>query len=449
LSNNQEIGIGVLGCGTVGCAVVQELLSRGLADFKLRKVLVKDLFKPRDIPALTEDLKKQIFTTEAKELLNDPEIALVIEVMAGDKPALDYCLEALKAKKHYVTANKELIAKHGPQIFATASENKVQVRLDATVGGGIPVINTMLDSLRANRISEVVGILNGTTNYILTAMKEGQDFAEALQQAQELGYAEPDPTNDVEGIDTKYKISILSSLAFHNYIAPDDVQNEGITKISAKDFHFAKNLNFTIKLLGVARRLSTNAALESTEDKISIGVYPALISSQYPLSQVDGATNAIQIRGHLIQQLLLVGPGAGPLATSSAILGDALSITKQNLTESHLPYKSSAKIDNHSPNNKYRFYVRLLVDDEAGVIGQVGNVLAKFNVSLSSIDQEAEKKKPSKASSKAAETKAEKTQATLILLTHLVTEDVFVQAMKELEKLACIKQVACWLRVFE
>lgn len=438
--NNKALGVGLLGCGNVGSAVVNELLSNNIEQLTLKKVLVKDINKTREIPNLRPEQRLELFTVDPQEIINNPEIDLVIEVMSGDKPVLDYALKAIKAKKHYVTANKELIAKHGPEIFKAANQNKVQVRLDATVGGGIPIINTMLDSLKANKITEVVGILNGTTNYILSAMKEGQEFADVLKQAQELGYAEPDPTNDLEGIDTKYKTSILSSLAFHNYVSPEEIPNEGISKISSADFHFAKKWDFSIKLLGIARRFASGQDSKESDEKISIGVYPSLISNKQPLSQIDGVTNAIQIRGHLINELLLVGPGAGAKATTSAILGDALSIAKQNLTESPLPYETSAPIDNHSPNNKHCFYVRLRVADEVGVIGQLGSILAKYNVSLSSIDQEAH------SNNSHWEKEGE---ATLILLTHLVSEDVFKEAMLEIQKLKCIKAICCTLRVFE
>ena len=342
----------------------------------------------------------------------------------------------MQNKKHLVTANKELIAKHGPQIFETAFQNSVQVRLDATVGGGIPIINTILDSLKANEITEVVGILNGTTNYILTQMKRGHSFELALKEAQEKGYAEPDPTNDLEGIDAKYKISILASLAFGNYISPSQVFCQGIKDISVLDFNLAKELGFSIKLLGVAKKLN--------KDEIKVKVYPCFIPAKKPLAKIDDVLNAILVRGDLIQELLLVGSGAGAKPTSSAILGDVLSIQKlADSTQSYLPYKINSLIKpNQGVEHNYRFYVRLIVDDQVGVIRDLGNVLAKNNISLESISQKA-------YNDENIEHNNQTEEATLTFLTHEVSENDFELALREVKILKPIREIACILRVFE
>jgi homoserine dehydrogenase len=420
----KTLKVGLLGCGTVGLAVAETLLTNKLPQLSLQKILVKDLTKERP------GIPKHLFTSDANVVLADPEISLVIEVLGGEEPALTYALQALENNKHFVTANKELMAKHGPRIFQKANQKKLQVRLDATVGGGIPIINTLLDSLKANHITEVVGILNGTTNYILSEMKGGKEFDEALSEAQANGYAEPDPSNDLDGIDAKYKIAILASLAFHRYVAPNQVSCQGIRSISSADFHFARELGFYIKLLGTA--------LRNQDEEISVEVFPSLVSQKQALAKIEGVLNAIQIRGDLINELLLVGPGAGPKATSSAILGDAISIAKQNLTESPLPYVIQE--NSLSTSKLTRFYVRLRVRDEIGVIRDLGNVLANNEVSLQSITQKAHSSKNSWE---------EKNEATLILLTHLVKEKHFNDALQEIKKLKQIIDVCCILKVFE
>lgn len=412
--------IGILGCGTIGSEVALQLLSGKLAELKLKKILIKNIGKERLIP-------NEYLTDNPNEVLEDPEIDLIIELMGVEKPALEYILKSLENKKHLVTANKELVAKHGPQIFEVAKQNKMQVRLDATVGGGIPIINTLLDSLKANRISSVVGILNGTTNYILSKMKKGQDFAEALQKAQEKGYAEPDPTNDIDGIDAKYKISILASLAFRTYIAPEDVKCMGIRKISASDFLFAKELDFSIKLLGIARRHENNT--------ISVNVHPCLIPLSQPLAQIDGVLNAIQVRGNLIQELLLVGPGAGPKPTSSALLGDALAVMRHEVLYNSMPYEIKPL-----PLCEYqesRFYLHLIVKDQIGVIRDLGNILAQNEISLESITQKAHQEDLCSE------------EAALIMLTHKVKEIDFQKALEQITEMAQVKEICCFLKVFE
>jgi homoserine dehydrogenase len=421
---NKTLQIGLLGCGTIGSALAEELLSGRIEALQLKKVLVKDLSKKRNISA-------QYLTGNPAEVLEDPEIDIVIEVMGIENPALEYVLKALKAKKHLVTANKELIAKHGPKIFAEAAANKVLVRLDATVAGGIPIINTLLDSLKANHITSVVGILNGTTNYILSEMKRGKEFAAALTEAQAKGYAEPDPTNDVDGIDAKYKTAILASLAFQKYIAPEKVSTVGIKAITAADFRFALELGFSIKLLGVAK--------QKEGGHISAGVNPFLIPLSQPLAQIDGVLNAVQVRGDLIKELLLVGPGAGPKPTSSAVLGDALAIAKQGMVGAWpIPYEVTDA--GPAAGDSYRFYVHLRVKDQIGVIRDLGALLANNNISLESITQKAYT--PESPIEDGGE-------ATLILLTHKITENQLKKGVNEINNLSQVQNICCILPVFE
>ena len=435
-----EIQIGLLGCGVIGTQVATELLNGNLncklADknkIKLKKILVNDLNKSRG-----NSIPESLFTNSPDEILLDPDIDIIIEVMGGEKPAYDCVIKAIQNSKHLVTANKELIAKHGPQIFGLAHEKKVQIKLDATVGGGIPIINTIMDSLKANQITEVVGILNGTTNYILSEMKNSKKTLEAaLKEAQDKGYAESDPTNDLEGIDAKYKTSILASLAFHQYIAPDQVQSHGIKSISPADFHFAEELGFSIKLLGLAKQFE--------DGHISASVYPSLVDADQPLARIDGVLNAVEVRGDLIRELMLVGPGAGPKPTSSAILGDLLSLIKNISSDFPLPYKvlpanARSKAEESSSNEKYRFYTRLRVNDKVGVIRDLGIILAKHQISLESISQKAHT--PDSSWEKEGE-------ATLIFLTHSIGEDKLQIALDEIKQLNPVNEICCILRVFE
>ncbi|MDJ0625076.1 MAG: homoserine dehydrogenase [Candidatus Caenarcaniphilales bacterium] len=422
--HSKTLKVGLLGCGNIGSKVAKELLTGKIPSLEFKRALVRDTKKDRGLPS-------EYLTSQPEDIFDDKDIDIVIEVMSGDNPVLEYALKSLNNKKHLVTANKELIAKHGPIIFETAYKNQVQVKLDATVCGGIPVINTLLDSLKANEIQEAVGILNGTTNYILSQMESGKDFNNALKDAQLKGYAEPDPTNDLEGYDTKYKISILASLCFQQFFAPDKLACDGIKNISSADFHFAHKWNFAIKLLGIARRVN---------NKVAVGVYPALISNKDPLSQINDVLNAVQIKGHLINELLLVGPGAGPAPTTSAILGDAISITRQKPSDYYVPFTGNGSIDNFCEENSYKFYIRLRVGDQKGVVAEIGNILANNDVSLNSIDQEAH------SDNRDWE---EEGEATLTLLTHQVTEAKFKKTVNQLKESKIIKKICCVLRVFE
>ncbi len=409
-----SLNIGLLGCGTIGYQVALELISKKFENLNLKKILVKDSKKIR------ENIDKSLFTTKAEEILQDPNIDLIVEVLGNEQPALDYVLTAINQKKHVVTANKELMAKHGKKIFSLALEQGVHVQMEAAVAGGIPVINTVQNDLKANHITEIIGILNGTTNYILSEMKGGEEFEEALKQAQEKGYAEPDPTNDLEGYDSKYKISILASLAFRKYISPDSVSCVGIRSISKKDFDLAKEMGFSIKLLGRAKLLN--------DKSLSINVSPYLISLDNPLSQVDGVLNAVEIKGDLVGELMLIGAGAGPKPTASSILGDILTI-KNKGHKVFLPYncKESFVI---TDKNISKFYLRLEVNDEKGVIRDIGCVLAENGLSIEAIVQ-----------------KKEIDSACLTLITHEIEEALFFSSLKSVEKLSSVKKISSNFRV--
>ncbi len=409
--------IALLGCGNIGSYLAKELLENPEQKVKLKKALVKDPSKPRDLPA-------SLITTNIEEILADPNIELVVELMGCEEPALDYVLRALAAGKHLVTANKELIAKHGPKIFAQAEKYNRQVRLDATVGGGLPVINTILGSLTGNRITEVVGILNGTTNFMLSTMSEGASFAEALAQAQALGYAEPDPSSDLSGADARYKISIIASLAFGQYFAPSDVQCTGIEGIDREDLSYAEEIGFSVKLLAQAKSYAGN--------KLTLSVFPTLVSHQNPLSRVDGVLNGVAIRGHLVGELLIVGRGAGAAPTSSALLGDILSIIERPSGDSRSPYGLGGA-SRVLAGSAQRYYLRLTTGDEIGVIRDLGGVLALHGISLESIVQ-----------------KSKGERASLVLLTHHIDDpEQFERALGDIVALPQVFGVNCCLRVLD
>ncbi len=317
-----EIGIGFLGMGNVGETVVATLLERAEtfreqtgASLKLRRVAVGDPSKPRGI-----DLPPGMLTGDAGDVLDDPSVDIVVEVIGGDGAAGDYVRRALAAGKHVVSANKELIAKAGPELFELARASGAALRFEASVGGGIPVISPLLRDLPANRVLAIRAIINGTTNFILTNMAQrGDSFEDALAEAQALGYAEPDPTNDVDGHDAAFKISIMAGLAFGAHVPPEAVATEGIRSLAPQDFQYARELGYVIKLLAIAER---------HDDGVLARVHPALLPESEPLARVDGVQNAAQIQGDLAGTLTFQGAGAGAAPTTSAVLADVLDIAR-------------------------------------------------------------------------------------------------------------------------
>ncbi len=318
-----SIGVAVLGArpGNVGGGVVAALEAAHArysaqigSDLELRHVLVRDASQPREgVPAalLTEDFDA---------VLADPAVQIVVEVLGGEEPARSYIERALTSGRHVVTANKEVMAKHGADLLATAARHGVRLLYEASVGGGIPIISPLSRDLLANEITVVTAIINGTTNYMLTGMAQGSvDYATALAEAQRLGYAEPDPTADVEGIDASYKLAILCGLAFHVSVSPDDVSRQGISKLASRDFRYADALGYTIKLLASGRLV---------DGGLVASVRPTLISRDEPLAKVDGVLNAVQIEGDLVGRVVFEGPGAGSKPTASAILADVLDVAR-------------------------------------------------------------------------------------------------------------------------
>ena len=386
--------VGLLGLGTVGAGTVQILQTPDqrhplLRELDIHRVGVRDLTKPRAV-----DLASTVMTTDLQAIVNDPEIDIIVEVMGGIEPAKTLILNAIANGKHIVTANKALIAQHSEEIFTAAEQHGVYVLLEAAVGGGIPVIEPLKQSLCANKIQRVMGIINGTTNYILTRMaKEGAEFAAVLADAQTLGYAEADPTADVEGGDAADKIAILASLAFGGRIDRSKIPCEGIRSITASEIAYAEKLGFVIKLLGIAER---------SGDALAVRVHPTLLPKAHPLASVNDVYNAIVVEGDPVGQVMFYGRGAGAGPTASAVTADLLNIAallkvgrdqaKQSdgkpmldplLACSHREYCTIA-----APEElRSSFYARFLTQDFPGVIGKLGTCFGDHHVSLESIVQ--------------------------------------------------------------
>lgn len=379
----KTIKAALLGLGTVGGGVYklvqrqkEEMVKKSGANLEITRILVHNMNKQR------EGVDASLLTDNWKEIVEDPEISIVIEVMGGIEPAKTMILEALCAGKNVVTANKDLVAVHGRELLDAAQENQVDFLFEAAVAGGIPIIRPLKQCLAANEIDEVIGIVNGTTNYILTKMfEDGMDFSEALAKATELGYAEADPTADVEGLDAGRKVAILASIAFHSRVVFDDVYTEGITKISAKDVAYAKEFGSVIKLLGVAH---------NKEDGIEVAVYPMMLPKNHPLASVRDSFNAVFVHGDALDDAMFYGRGAGELPTASAVMGDVIDIIRDIRFSctgrisctcyKNTPVKSSDDVKN-------KFFVRMQVTNKPGVLARIASMFGEHKVSISKVIQ--------------------------------------------------------------
>jgi homoserine dehydrogenase len=426
--------IGLLGLGTVGTGTAEILLHPEgrhhlLQEIEIEKVGVKSIDKPRQV-----ELPPEKITTDLESIVTDPEIDIVVELLGGLEPARSLILQAIDRGKHVVTANKAVIARYGAEIYTAANEARVYVLLEAAVGGGIPIIKPLKQSLGVNRISRVIGIVNGTTNYILTQMTlEGADFTEVLQQAQQLGYAEADPTADVDGLDAADKIAILTSLAFGGRVKREDVYCEGIRQVSAADINYAEKLGFTIKLLAIGQKISDEP------EEIQIRVHPTLVPKNHPLASINGVYNAILVEGEPLGQVMFYGPGAGAGPTASAVVSDILNIVgilkssgkTKNLDPvlscSHQHYCTVKPIDSLVT----RFYARFLCRDIPGVIGHLGTCFGDNNVSLESVVQIG----------------FQNDLAEIVVVTHDVREGNFREALAEMRHLEAIESIPSILRV--
>ncbi|MFN0087458.1 MAG: homoserine dehydrogenase [Blastocatellia bacterium] len=415
--------LGIFGLGTVGTGVVE--LLRNNPQFEIRAIAVRDRGKTRETDLSGFELIEDPF-----KLAEDPGIEIVVEVAGGIDPAYEVVKRAISNGKHIVTANKELIAKHGPELFELANRRNVTIFFEAAVGGGIPLISTLQRGLQANRLSRVAGIVNGTTNYILTKMeRERKPFAEALAEAQAAGYAEADPTDDVEGRDVVYKIAILSSLAFLSPVEIGKIYQQGITAISDLDIALAREFGYRIKMIGLAQR--------GEGESLDVRAHPMLVPRDHPLASMDGVNNAIFISGSAVGEITLSGPGAGRLPTASAVVGDIINIASAIKLPDfaryfHLPIRS--KISPVVPIEETRnaYYIRVETHDTPGVIGSLGQAFGHHGVSLHSITQKGVTGEGS---------------ATIVLLTHVVKEKQVADALREISAHATTRQIGVVLRV--
>lgn len=424
----KKIKIALLGLGTVGTGVYKLIHMRSDvmeqtigAQLEIKKILVHNLDKRR------EGIDPALLTDDWKEIVEDGEIQIVIEVIGGIEPARTMILEALRAGKNVVSANKDLIAEQGRGLLDTAQESGSDFLFEAAVAGGIPIIRPLKQCLAANEITDVLGIVNGTTNYILTKMfEDGMEFRDALGKAQELGYAEADPTADVEGLDAGRKVAIMASIAFHSRVVFDDVYTEGISKITAADIAYAKEFDSVIKLLGVAR---------NTETGIEAGVYPVMLGKDHPLASVRNSFNAVFIHGDAVDDAMFYGRGAGEMPTASAVVGDVIDVARDiaygctgRITCTcyrQLPVKSFGDVEN-------KFFIRMQVRNRPGVLAQIAHVFGNHGVSIARVVQK----------------NAQTEQAELVIVTEKVKELYMKDALDELRSMDNIFEISSVIREF-
>jgi len=416
---NNKYTVAVLGAGNIGTAVIDRLnnLETAVMDISLKKILVSDLSKDRNIDS-------SLLTDNFEDILNDESIDLVIEVLGGVNPGKEYIKSLLLNGKAVITANKDIIADCGEELIKLARENNTCLYFEAAVAAGIPVLKPLIESLRGEKLTRVSGIINGTSNYMLTSMEEGSTYEAALSTAQELGYAEPDPTNDVEGIDAKYKAMILSLLCFG--VSPEigDVFTEGISKITKEDFDWASKLEKTIKLV---------AQVDNNSDGFNARVYPVLIDQKHPLASIRGALNAVVVEGENINQLVFSGPGAGADPTASAIIGDVLSACHQlrSNQSNWYPLRENKGNNRNFKNVESSWFIRLSVNDEPGVLASIAGTFGENNVSIESVIQE-----------------GRGDQAELVLVTHEAPEKDLNNSIEQITSLSAVTTVTSVLRVY-
>ena len=428
MTDTKTIKVGLLGLGTVGTGVYkligrrsEEMQQKTGAALEIKKILVHNMKKVR------QGVDQNLLTDQWKEIIEDDEIQIVIEVMGGIEPAKTMITEALKAGKNVVSANKDLIAEYGKELYDAAKEGSADFLFEAAVAGGIPIIRPLKQCLEGNQIDEIMGIVNGTTNYILTKMfEDGMDFTEALAKATELGYAEADPTADVEGLDAGRKVAIMATSAFHSQVKFSDVYTEGITKITAADVNYAKEMGNVIKLIGIAR---------NTSNGIEAGVYPMMIDKKHPLATVRDSFNAVFVHGDAVGDTMFYGRGAGEFPTASAVMGDIIDVARNIqfyctgrihcTCYKELPIKKITEIES-------KYFMRLLVDDKPGVLAQIADTLGKNQVSIAQVIQK------NKVND----------MAELVVITDLVLEQNFADALVEIKGMEHTREISTVIRVY-
>lgn len=425
-----QIGVGLLGLGVVGSAVAASLEdgtsrpgSNG-ADLKLRRALVRDPGRKRPV-----DLARGVLTTNPDEVVDDPGAEIVVELLGGEEPARTLIERSLRNGKHVVTANKEVISKHGESLVGLSAEKGVSLYFEASVGGGIPILGPLTNDLVANRIRSLRAIINGTTNYILTRMAaEGAQFEDALKEAQSLGYAEADPTSDVESFDAAYKISILAWLAFGTRVPYEFIHREGIRGVGARDFDYAKQLGYTIKLLAAAQR---------NDDGLLVRVHPAMVPLEVPMANVNDVLNAVEVEGDLVGPLWLQGRGAGAEPTASAVLGDVWRVVRDMRTGQTAPRRHDASLP--TPNilpmstHASQYYLRISAIDRAGVLAKIAGILGQHAISIHSVLQ--------------MDNDETRGTADLVIMTHTAREANIQHAAAQLRDLDVVDKLDNLIRV--
>jgi homoserine dehydrogenase len=430
VDTRRSVNIGLLGLGIIGSGVARILQDKkdtvaGYAGAPLVLKRVADLDRSKENSPL---IPPGAYTPRAEDILNDDDIDILIELIGGETPAKDYIEEALKRGKHVVTANKEALAKHGPELLSVASANNVGLYYEASVGGGIPLIVPMKRNLQVNDIQAIHTIINGTTNYILTRMeREGLEFAAALKEAQSLGYAEADPTSDIEGYDAAYKIAILATIAFSTDVRPQDIYREGISRMASQDFRYARELGYAIKLLAIAKR---------GDGSIQVRVHPAMIPDNMLLAKVEGVFNAVQIEGDLSGRVIFYGRGAGAEPTANVVVADAVHIAQNivlGLGEKPEPPLASPKLIKPMEDIHTRYYIRMKIADRPGVLAQITRILGDHEISISSAIQK--------------ETDDTSQTAEIVIMTHPSSEASMQRAIGQVQELSVVKEVSNMIRV--
>ncbi|WP_312474281.1 homoserine dehydrogenase [Neobacillus sp.] len=425
----KAISIGLLGLGTVGSGVVKiiknhqdKLIHQVGCPVVIKKILVQDLLKNRPV-----DVETELLTSNADEILFDEEIDVVIEVMGGVQETKNYLISALQQGKHVVTANKDLMALHGSELLTVASEHGCDLFYEASVAGGIPILRGLVDGLASDRITQMMGIVNGTTNYILTKMSdEGRSYEGVLKEAQELGFAEADPTADVEGLDAARKMTILATLGFSMHIDLDDVKVSGISNITEEDLRYGKQLGYTMKLIGYAHREG---------EKVEVSVAPTFLSNNHPLASVQNEYNAVYVYGEAVGETMFYGPGAGSLPTATAVVSDLVGVMKNlrlgvNGRSAVTPQYQKRLKDNGEKYSKY--FLRIHVQDEVGVFADITSIFAKHGVSFEKILQLPIKKNET---------------SEIVLVTHRASLTNYDLILQELNHLNAVKEVKSAYRV--
>ena len=426
---SDRIEIGILGMGNIGSEFV-EILQKQTAEIEqasnkkiqISKILVSNLNKKRNT-----GVNENVLTTNPDEIFKNENISIVIELMGGVDPAFEYVSKCLDSKKSVITANKDLIATHGKSLFLKAKSNNVSILFEAAVASGTPIISTLIRDLSYSNINSIRAIINGTSNFILSEMEEkNTEFDDALELAQKLGYAEPDPTNDVEGYDARYKLAILSSLSFNTEIEYNKLYVEGISNIDSIDFQYAKELGYSIKLLAIA---------EKDKNNILARVHPTMIDSNSPLAKISGAMNAVEIKENLLGTVIIQGPGAGPSPTSSGLLSDLINILKNS--NNVLPSTPSLNNKFKVLNIDYlesRFYLRFIVQDKAGVLSKMSNILGEENISIASVIQK-------------ENVNLDDNYADLVFMTYKCTQSSVNKALEKISKLSIVETLKSMIRV--